>query len=260
MISNFQPLMQQKKIIFLASDCESSRWVYNALKKKFDLIAAVIEQPVSKKSLIKGRIKKIGFLRVSGQVLFSAVVVPFLKIKTKSRKAALLHDFGLEGADFEADKTYRVSSVNSDDCLNILQQVQPDIVVVNGTRIISKKILQSMNAVFINMHAGITPMYRGSHGGYWALFNKDSENFGTTIHLVDAGIDTGAIIKQAFIKPDKKDNFTTYPVLQTAVGITALTESLTMILLGEMNTTSPDKKGKLYHQPTIWEYLSRTIP
>src|SRR5438093_9923670 len=53
-------------------------------------------------------------------------------------------------------------------------------VVVNGTRIISEAVLTASDAVFINMHAGITPKYRGVHGGYWALYNGDGEAASST--------------------------------------------------------------------------------
>ncbi len=248
--------MQQKKIIFLASDCESSLWVYNALQETTGIEAVILEQPVSKKELAKNRIKKIGILPVAGQVLFSIFVVPFLRMKSKKRKASLVNQYGLNNTDFNSSKTYRVSSVNDEGCLNAIQQLQPDIIVVNGTRIISKKILQSTNAIFVNMHVGITPYYRGSHGGYWALFNNDIEKFGTTIHLIDAGVDTGAVIKQVFIKPEKQDNFATYPILQIAVGIGALKDVLADIIAGNYKTTNHTEKGKMYYQPTWWQYLT----
>jgi methionyl-tRNA formyltransferase len=251
--------MQQKKIIFLASDCESSRWVYHALQNDFTLEAAVIEQPVSKKKLIKSRLKKIGLLKVSGQIMFSALAVPFLKMKAKKRRAALIDQFKLQADEFDSSKTYRVTSVNDEDCLNAIKLLQPDIIIVNGTRIISKKILQSTNALFINMHVGITPMYRGSHGGYWALYYNDAANFGTTIHLVDAGVDTGAVIKQVFSKPGKEDNFTTYPILQTAIGIVALKETITDLLNGKMQTNTHTEKGNMFYQPTIWQYLTGPV-
>lgn len=79
--------MVNKKIVFLASDCESSRWVYNALKQHFAIEKAIIEVPVSKKILIKNRIKKIGILKVIGQVLFSALLNPWLCFTAKKRKA-----------------------------------------------------------------------------------------------------------------------------------------------------------------------------
>lgn len=252
--------MQNKKIIFLASDCESSRWVYHALIQNCEIAAAVIEKSISKKALIKGRIKRIGFIKVTGQVLFSALVVPLLRRRAKKRRNELIDLYKLDSSPFKSDDTVFVDSVNEDACKELLQKLQPDMIIVNGTRIISKKILQCTNAFFINMHVGITPYYRGSHGGYWALCNNDAANFGTTIHLVDAGVDTGAVIKQVFTKPGKQDNFTTYPILQVAVGIAALKEILPIIITGEYKTQQHTEKGKMYYQPTLWEYITGDTP
>lgn len=247
--------MQQKKIIFLASDCESSRWVYHALKKDFEFEAVIIEQPISKKKLVKGRLKRIGFIKVMGQVLFSALVVPMLKRKAKDRKAQLVEQYQLNSEPI--DNPIKVYSVNDPGCLMMLRKANADIVIVNGTRIISKKTLQCSNAVFINMHVGITPEYRGSHGGYWAVANNDIANFGTTIHVIDAGVDTGPVLKQVFIQPSPKDNFTTYPVLQVALGIEVLKEVLTQALSGDLQNYPHVTGGNMYYQPTIWQYFMK---
>ena len=247
--------MQHQKIAFLASDCESSRWVYNAIKKDFSIDAAIIEKPISKKVLFKGRIKRIGFFRTMGQVMFSVLVVPYLRSRVKNRRAELIEQYQLNDNNFDSTNTYRLQSVNDEACKQLLEKIQPDIILVNGTRIISKKILQSTNAVFINMHVGITPLYRGSHGGYWALYNNDEENFGTTIHILDEGVDTGSILKQAFITPTKKDNFTTYPILQVAEGIKILKDVLRQPCEAKTNKN----KGHLYYQPTIWQYFSKRV-
>jgi folate-dependent phosphoribosylglycinamide formyltransferase PurN len=251
--------MQQKKIILLASDCESSRWVYHALEAAVNLEAVIIEQPVSKIILAKNRIKKIGLITVTGQVLFSVIVVPVLNFFSKKRKAFLVKKYGLNGNEYNSNKIHRVSSVNDGECLAAIQLLKPDIIVVNGTRIISKKIIHNTDAVFVNMHVGITPYYRGSHGGYWALYNHDAANFGTTIHLIDAGVDTGAVIKQVFVKPEKADNFVTYPVLQAAIGIPALKEVLINMAEGNCETIKNTEKGKLYYQPTLWQYFTGPV-
>ena len=251
--------MQNKKIVFLASDCESSRWVYNAVVKDFEIAAAIIEQPISKKVLLKGRLKRIGFFKVMGQVMFSLLMVPYLRKKASSRKVFLIDKYQLSDAGFDGTKVFQIASVNDEACKQLLQQIQPDIILVNGTRIISKKILQSTAAVFINMHVGITPLYRGSHGGYWALYNNDAENFGTTIHFIDTGVDTGAVLQQVFIKPAKEDNFTTYPILQVAAGITALKKVLPDVLKNEYNLKNNNEKGTMYYQPTLWQYLTSSI-
>jgi methionyl-tRNA formyltransferase len=233
--------------------------VYNALQETIHIDAVILEQPISRKELAKNRVKKIGLLTVAGQVLFSALIVPILKTRSKARIAYLMNEYRLNNSDFAGTQIHSVSSVNDEACMNAIRLLQPDIIVVNGTRIISKKILQSTHAIFVNMHVGITPYYRGSHGGYWALYNQDIENFGSTIHLIDAGVDTGAVVKQVFIKPDKADNFATYPILQVAVGITALKEALDDMVAGNYKTTKHTEKGNMYYQPTWWQYLTGAV-
>ena len=115
--------MQIKRIVFLASDCESSRWVYNAIKKEMPFFAAIIEQPVSKKILFKNRVKKMGYARVAGQALFSLLIVPFLRYKAKKRKAELLQQHDLSNSDFEGTVIH-VNSVNDELCKQELEKLQ----------------------------------------------------------------------------------------------------------------------------------------
>ena len=103
----------------------------------------------------------------------------------------LLADYGLNEKEIPKQIIRRVRSVNNNDTINLLRDINPNAVVVNGTRIISKKVLSCIDAPFINTHLGITLKYRGVHGGYWALANGDPDNYGVTVHLIDVGIDTG---------------------------------------------------------------------
>ena len=85
--------------------------------------------------------------------------------------------------------------------------------------------------------------------------NNDLSNFGTTIHLVDKGVDTGAVIRQAFIQPTKADNFTTYPILQTVIGIQTLKELYPDLISSQYSITQFKEKGKMYYQPGFFDYL-----
>ena len=153
----------------------------------------------------------------------------------------------------------RASSVNSSECREILRDISPDVVVLNGTRIVSAKTLSCIDAPFINIHAGITPKYRGVHGGYWALVDRDYENCGVTIHLVDEGIDTGDIIYQGEIYPTKDDNFCTYPYLQFIEGIKLLKIAIDDLFADRLETHNRDLPSKLWYHPTIVEYIKNYI-
>ena len=251
--------MAAKKIILLAGEGFSTNCVFHAVNDAVGIHTVIIESPVDKKTFLKRRIKKLGFINVSGQVLFQAMIVPLLNFGSKKRKAELQQQFLLNSSPIPEHIIKRVPSVNNDETLKLLLQEKPDLVVVNGTRIISKKILDSVKCRFINMHAGITPKYRGSHGGYWALANKDAANSGVTIHLVDAGIDTGGILYQAIIAANKKDNFTTYPILQLAAGLPLLIRSINDALNDQLPTAEGTKETGLWHHPTIWGYLYTRI-
>ena len=177
----------------------STNILFRALQKDFTITAVILEEPVSKKVFLKKRIQKLGIGKVFGQILFQLITVNFLNLVSGGRKKEILKQFDLNGEALPFEKIIPVVSVNDNSCMQILQRLDPQLVIVNGTRIIKEEILQSISAKFINLHAGITPMYRGVHGAYWALVNNDPQNCGVTVHLVDKGIDTGAIISQKII-------------------------------------------------------------
>lgn len=250
-----------KKIVMLCSRGDSSYLVYNKLSEHFSIEKVIIEDSVSTKNLLKRRIKKLGFLTVLGQVLFVGTVVPFLKKSTENRKKEILEEYGASVDDkaMMASNPIFVNSVNDKECIEALKRINPDIVVVNGTRIISEEVLSCVNAKFVNLHAGITPKYRGSHGAYWALYNNDKENAGVTVHFVDKGIDTGNIIYQSTIAVTEKDNFTTYPLLQTCVGVEDEIRAINDIMNGDVVCKTVDLPSGLYSHPTIFQYLIKRL-
>ncbi|MEZ6118695.1 MAG: hypothetical protein R3C28_19310 [Pirellulaceae bacterium] len=67
--------------------------------------------------------------------------------------------------------------MNSPETVDRIQLLAPDVVLVNGTRIIRPHRSDNRtDALFLNTHAGVTPTYRGVHGGYWALWNNDKRH------------------------------------------------------------------------------------
>ena len=235
----------------------SAKYVYNGLKSEFEInhVIRAVGAPGGRSKFIKRRIKRLGYWTVFGQILFKLAIVKPLQLFSKKRVSQLKDDLKLSDAFYPAEVLIDVPHVNSDVCLSTLQDIDPDIIIVNGTEIIAKKILNGVRAKFVNTHVGITPKYRGVHGGYWALANNDKENCGVTVHLVDTGIDTGGILYQGIITPDRKDNFITYPLLQVAEGIRLMKLAITDISNNEITVKQGGDESKLWYHPTIWKYL-----
>ena len=103
--------------------------------------------------------------------------------------------------------------------------------------------------------AGINPKYRGMNGAYWALANNDAQNFGTTVHLVDAGVDTGAVLRHTRGKPEHGDTISSYPLRQAAISRDACIEVIEKVLAGRIEPFDPGLPSRIWFHPTIWSYL-----
>lgn len=78
--------------------------------------------------------------------------------------------------------------------VNYLSALKPDLVVSVGfMRILSKEFVEKFQT--INTHPALLPNFPGAHGVRDALAAGATKT-GATVHWVDSGIDTGAIIAQ----------------------------------------------------------------
>ena len=249
-----------KKIILFIGAGESSTFMYNGLKDDYSISSVVMEGKISRKNFIKRRIKRLGYLKVIGQLLFQLIIPKLLLFNSQKRINEIKENYNLDTTPIPCSVIKEVPSINSNECIEFLKKEKPDLIIVNGTGIISKKVLNCINTTFINTHAGITPKYRGVHGGYWAMANQDKGNCGVTVHFVDSGIDTGRVLFQKNITPISKDNFVTYTYLQIGEGIKIIKRAITDFIDDQLKSIEPQvKESKLWYHPTIWFYLYKRL-
>ncbi len=241
-------------VVLLTNEGSSGRISASYLAAAFPSISVIVEQPPSRLQLLTRRARRLGLVHVAGQLVFIA----FQKLQEKAMNARIAEI--IRSHDFSTDwptniDIVRVPSVNAPECLSRIRGCDPKVVLVVGTRLIAKEVLAAVGVPFINYHAGITPKYRGTHGGYWANVRGDSDNCGVTIHLVDEGIDTGAVLYQSRLKSTAEDNFTTIPYLQLATALPLLERAARDALGGDLRPVKVDLPSGLWSHPTIWSYL-----
>ena len=248
------------RIMMLTDDSPSARVIYNRITTHYVIQNYVIEKKEGRILFVQRRIKKFGLFKVVGQLFFQSLVPRILKILSLSRIREIQSKYCMDFTKPEQDKIVEVDSVNSDDMICLLRSYNPDLILICGTRIISQRILDSTPAAFINLHFGITPGYRGVHGGYWAVASNDLANCGVTVHNVDAGIDTGLAIKRATISVTSRDNFVTIQLVQLGVGKELLFDAVESFANGEeMLAERLDIGSKLLGHPTLVEYVVRRV-
>jgi folate-dependent phosphoribosylglycinamide formyltransferase PurN len=246
------------RVLLLAGPGDSTDIVANFLASRVPDLVVVMESPPSRLRMARRRARRVGWLSVVGQVLFVVLLQPVLRRRGARRRAGILAAASLDVTPRLPH--HRVPSVNDEHMVSLLTSLRPAMVVVNGTRIISPRVLGSAGCPVTNLHAGITPRYRGVHGGYWALADQHPEWVGTTVHLVDPGIDTGGILSQSVFEVTSEVSFATYPYLHLVTGLPLLGAQVDKVLAGA--TLEPTVDGiapgsGLYYHPTIWGYLRR---
>lgn len=242
----------------LCGNGQSSRIMYHGLVPYVDIECVILEKKPSGKIMIQRRMKKLGILKTTGQLLF-LIINKLLAKTSQTRVKRLISDYGLNDKSFPNNIIRKVDSINNEETVSLLKRINPDAVVVNGTRIISKSVLSSVNAPFINTHMGITPRYRGVYGGYWALVHGDPDNCGVTVHLVDQGIDTGGVLYQDIIRADNCDNLNTYPIHQIAKAIPLMKAALNDVKEKRINIIQGVLPSHLWYHPTLFEYVNHWV-
>ncbi|MEL6148242.1 MAG: formyl transferase [Chloroflexota bacterium] len=240
-------------IVVLASRSRTSYTLINHLAANFNVALVVFEASQNRK-ILRYRLKTLGWGQVANQLAFS--VYDRIVIRRRSRPLidALLADYDDSPPD-ERLPCVDVEKVNTAAVRELITAAAPGCVVVSGTGILGKKLLATA-PIFINVHVGITPRYRGVHGGFWAIFENRPDLVGVTVHQIDPGVDTGAIIAQATVPVDPAtDTFRTLPVKQYIAALPLMQHAVTDALNGSLHPhTRDDLDSKQWYSPTFTDY------
>lgn len=243
-------MKQGPRVLILAGPDESYKQMYHEIIDHCEVVGIIQEVENRSRRIFWRRLQKIGVIRSLGQVLFRLIVPSVLKISSGAR---LAHFRPQRSIDIQDNLIIRVGSVNHKEIPHMVKDLSPDICLLSGTRILSRSTIEHLGLPIWNIHTGLTPKYRGVHGGYWALYEGSPDEFGVTLHNVDTGIDTGNIIAQEVVALDAKDNFVTYPFVQLEAGYRLLVESI--LRFPEVQSHKGKGESRLWSHPTLMQYL-----
>jgi folate-dependent phosphoribosylglycinamide formyltransferase PurN len=228
--------------------------IINALGNEFGPIDVILEEPEPRGMFLKRRARKIGWFATAGQ-FGTMVLVRLGKKRLAKRIARIVDENGLEEEPKPEHRVTEIGSINSDAFLRAAEHIDPKAILLVGCRIAKPGILSALEVPVLNYHAGITPQYRGMNCGYWALAAGDKENFGGTVHLVDKGVDTGAILYQARGLPAPDDNLMTYTHRIAAISRDICIRGVRDALEGKLRPVVASGPSRQYYHPTAWQYL-----
>ena len=118
------------------------------------------------------------------------------------------HKLGIKALHFDRDAIY-----NSNDILNLLKDMDPDLIVLAGFLwLFPSNIIQQFPDKIINIHPALLPKYggKGMYGAkvHEAVIARKEKESGITIHYVNEKYDEGQTIFQATTPIDENDDAT----------------------------------------------------
>jgi len=91
----------------------------------------------------------------------------------------------------------------------VLDHQKPDLIALAGfMRVFTAAFVDTYAGKIVNIHPALLPSFPGAHG-LEESYNSGHSELGITIHYVDHGTDTGPIIRQASIKRQNDEAFST---------------------------------------------------
>lgn len=106
-----------------------------------------------------------------------------------------------------ARRVVRVDSFNAPAGVAALADLQVEWMLLGQTGILREPALATAPAGVLNAHPGWLPQYRGIQPAVWALADGRPDLLGSSLHVVDAGIDTGAIVSQRALDHSRLPDF-----------------------------------------------------
>lgn len=100
-------------------------------------------------------------------------------------------------------KVFHVKSHNSNECVEILHKLSPDLIVLRGCGIIKNRILDIPTIGVINPHYAKLPDFRGMDVTEWSIITRTES--AVSVHTVNEGVDTGVVLKSRLIDVNKHD-------------------------------------------------------
>lgn len=130
--------------------------------------------------------------------------------------------------------------------LDLLRQTKADFfVVVAYGQILSQEILDMPQLGCINVHGSILPKYRGAAPIQWCLYNGETQT-GITTMLMDAGMDTGAMLLKAYTQIALLDNAEDLASRLSEMGADLLVETLLKLSRQEIEPIPQDDSQATY--------------
>jgi hypothetical protein len=247
------------RVVLLAKPYPLAGYLERRLATTGCLVGVVHEQPPSGWTGLKREtrrlVKRVGLARTMN-VLAYHVYQRLVRAGELRRRMATL-DAGTASPPPVDVPRRAFASLNSAEARDAIAALAPDVLLVHGTGILKSETF-GLAPLAVNVHCGILPDYRGHDSTFWALATGDYDNVGVSLHVIDAGVDTGRLVAEARVKCGPGDSDIDVWITAFARGVDLAVDLVETLRRGDALPLQPPpaRPGKHFHRKGLSDYLA----
>jgi folate-dependent phosphoribosylglycinamide formyltransferase PurN len=153
-----------------------------------------------------------------------------------------------------SNKIHKVEDIHSPGVIDLVRKMEPDLGLIYGSPILKPELFEIPCNGTLGIHHGKVPEYRGNKTTFWAMYNGE-KTAGVTIQKVNAGLDTGKIVKAGKVDIGHRSYGSVWRDLEV-LGLDLYIQAILEVKKGTaLYQPQLGKKGKLYRNPKLKDFI-----
>jgi hypothetical protein len=154
-----------------------------------------------------------------------------------------------------SDRIHFVPDIHVQTVLAQVRALAPELGLIYGSPILKPVLFEIPRCGTLGIHHGKVPEYRGNKTTFWAMYNGE-ETAGVTIQKINAGLDTGQIVKTGEVPIGHRSRRAVWRELE-ALGLELYIQAILEVKAGTaVYRPQTGTKGRLYRNPKLGHLLS----
>lgn len=153
-----------------------------------------------------------------------------------------------------SDRMHYAADIHAPETVRYIRELDADLGLVYGSPILREEVFEAPRLGSLGIHHGKVPEYRGNKTTFWAMYNGE-DVAGVTIQKINAGLDTGEIVKEGSVAIGRRSRRAVWSALEE-LGLELYIEAIHTVRSG---TAQPrpqaGPKGKLYRNPKLTDLM-----
>jgi folate-dependent phosphoribosylglycinamide formyltransferase PurN len=142
------------------------------------------------------------------------------------------------------------TDIHAPEVLERVRAFAPDLGLSLGAPILKPSLFSIPTRGTLNLHCGKVPEFRGAPPAFWELW-YGATSVGATMHWVDAGLDTGAIVASADAPIYPADSLAEVEARVTELGSLVFRQALAAVIRGDASSRPQPTGGATHRFPTM---------